>query len=405
MLEESMNNKKDPFGTVFFVVQLVGLLYLFLIGIGLIDTSVKVITGGTVGSLFRAASNPIIALMIGMSVTALLQSSSTTTSIVVGLVASGTVGVTAAIPMVMGANIGTSVSNTLVSLGHAGNREEFQRAFAGATVHDFFNILSVMVLLPLEVMFGVIEKLSAWLTSIFVGGTATTFKAPLKVILKPVVNAFLQVDKAKIKASALGKTVDGSIIKGGFFSNTGFSDQAVGTAVLFVAALVTVIALLAIVRLMKRVVGGKAGQIVNQALEKNAYASMGMGAAATVFVQSSSITTSTLVPMIGVGLVSLEAAFPITLGANIGTTATALLASMGSSASSGLQIALCHLLFNILGILIWFPLSFMRNIPLAMARQLGKRVSEKRYYAFLYIGIVFFAIPLGLILLGRALSS
>ena len=55
-----------------------------------------------------------------------------------------------AIPMIMGANIGTSVTNTIVSLGQAGDRNQFRRAFGGATVHDMFNWLCVLVLLPLE---------------------------------------------------------------------------------------------------------------------------------------------------------------------------------------------------------------------------------------------------------------
>ena len=59
-----------------------------------------------------------------------------------------------AIPIVMGANIGTSVTNTIVSMGQITNKDDFRRAFAGATVHDIFNWLTVIVLLPLEVITG-----------------------------------------------------------------------------------------------------------------------------------------------------------------------------------------------------------------------------------------------------------
>lgn len=62
--------------------------------------------------------------------------------------------VPAAIPIVMGANVGTSVTNTIVSLTHAADRAEFERAFAGATVHDMFNWLTVIVLLVIEVSTG-----------------------------------------------------------------------------------------------------------------------------------------------------------------------------------------------------------------------------------------------------------
>ena len=396
--------ESTPLDTVFLIVSLLALLYVFLIGVGLIEDSFKLMAGGYVSTLFKSIANPLVGLMIGMCATALLQSSSTTTSIVVGLVAGGGLSVPTAIPIVMGANIGTSVTNTLVSMGHAGNREEFRRAFAGATVHDFFNVLSVAILLPLEVMFGFIQKTSAWMTTLLVGSGGTSFKSPLKMLLKPVIHAVLHVDKGKIKAASLGKPVTGSYLKGGIFQGTGFSDQLIGGVVVFIGALITVLALFSIVKLMKRFMEARAAHYLKLALEKNAYSSLGMGVVATVMVQSSSITTSTLVPLVGVGLVSLEAIFPLTLGANIGTTATALIASLGGSTQAGLQVALCHLIFNIFGILIWFPLPFMRRVPLRMATTLGDWVSEKRWLAIVYIAVVFFLIPLTIILLGRALS-
>jgi sodium-dependent phosphate cotransporter len=396
-------HKSTPADTVLKAVQIIGLLYIFLLGVGMLETSVKLLSGGMVSTLFEAATNPLIGLMIGMAVTALLQSSSTTTAIVVGLVASGIIGVPQGIPMVMGANIGTSVTNTLVSIGHAGDKDEFRRAFAGATVHDFFNILSVMVLLPVEIMTGLLQKTSAWLTGILVGGQATNFKSPFLYVLKPVVRAIIHVDKGKIKAASIGQKVDGSLLKGGIFKSTGMSDHAVGFAVLFIAILVTITALLMLVKVMKSLAEARASALLQKALEKNAYVAMGVGAGATLMVQSSSIITSTLVPMIGVGIVSLEAAFPLTLGANIGTTITALLASLGGGASSGLQIALCHLLFNIFGILVWYPFKPAREVPLRLARKLGEMVSVRRSIAFAYVALVFFIIPLGIIFISRAL--
>lgn len=62
-----------------------------------------------------------------------------------------------AIPIVMGANIGTSVTNTIVALGQIKDKNDFRRAFAGATVHDMFNWMSVIVLLPLEVVSGLLK--------------------------------------------------------------------------------------------------------------------------------------------------------------------------------------------------------------------------------------------------------
>ncbi len=323
---------------------------------------------------------------------------------IVSFVNAGLLSLIEPIGVIMGANIGTSVTNTFVSMGHASNREEFKRAFAGATVHDFFNVLSVAVLLPLEMAFGIIEKVSAWMTTLLVGTGGATFDSPLKMIIKPVVKLFISVDKAKIKAASVGQEVDGSLLKGGIFHDTGLSDGAVGGIILAGSAVLTILALIGIVKLMKGLMEARAATWIKKALEKNAYVSMGVGAGATVVVQSSSITTSTLVPMVGIGLVSLEAIFPLTLGANIGTTITALLASMastGETATLGLQIALCHLLFNILGILIWFPIPFMREVPLNMARKLSGIVAQHRWAAAVYIVVLFFLVPLGILAIDK----
>ena len=119
-----------------------------------------------------------------------------------------------------------------------------------------------------------------------------------------------------------------------------------------------------------------------------------IGALLTMLVQSSSITTSVLTPLVGVGVLPLEAMLPLTLGANIGTTMTALLASMVSDSIDSLQVALAHLFFNITGILIWYPVPFMRNIPLSGARALGKATRVWRGFPVLYIAVVFLLIPL-----------
>merc|ERR1712113_791677 len=123
-----------------------------------------------------------------------------------------------------------------------------------------------------------------------------------------------------------------------------------------------------------------------------------VGAAITMVVQSSSITTSTLTPLVGVGVLRLEEMFPLTIGANIGTTVTALLASLGSGKVDSLQVALAHLFFNITGILIFYPIPFMRRIPLNGARALGKATRLWRGFPIVYILTLFILLPL--ILLG-----
>lgn len=122
-----------------------------------------------------------------------------------------------------------------------------------------------------------------------------------------------------------------------------------------------------------------------------------MGAGLTILVQSSSIFTSALTPLVGIGVVTIERTYPLTLGANIGTTVTSILAALAADADSikrSLRIAMCHLFFNISGILIWYPLPFMRKIPIKAAKYLGSTTAKYRWFALMYLILVFFLFPL-----------
>lgn len=145
---------------------------------------------------------------------------------------------------------------------------------------------------------------------------------------------------------------------------------------------------------------GTSTRIIYKATNINGYLAMLIGVGVTILVQSSSITTSTFTPLVGLGVIRLEQMFPITLGANIGTTITALLAALLST-TEAMQVALAHLFFNISGIIVWYPIPFMRNIPLNAARNLGKATRIWRGVPIIYIFICFFLIPL--ILLGLSL--
>ncbi|MGB5159487.1 MAG: Na/Pi symporter, partial [Thermoanaerobaculia bacterium] len=136
------------------LILLCTLLFGFFVGLDMMGLSFKLFGKGFAEALIERTSNPFVGLFVGLLATTLVQSSSTTTSMIVALVAAGALTIEGAIPMIMGANIGTSVTNTLVSLAHVTRREEFQRAFAGATVHDFFNWMAVLILLPLELATG-----------------------------------------------------------------------------------------------------------------------------------------------------------------------------------------------------------------------------------------------------------
>jgi sodium-dependent phosphate cotransporter len=297
---------------------------------------------------------------------------------VVAMVAAGVLDVRSAIPIVMGANIGTSVTNTLVSLGHITRRAEFERAFAAAVVHDFFNCIAVVILLPLEMLTRFLEKSATFMGTLLAGGPTLQFSSPLKAVTKPVVQGFQD-----LLEGIVGSGVASSLLL-----------IAIGLVVL-------VAALAGIVAIMRRVMRHKIAAALNRVLGRSAMLSIMIGLICTAVVQSSSVTTSLLVPLAGAGIVRLSAIFPVTLGSNVGTTVTAMLAAMGTLGAgkepTGLIIALCHFLFNVVGIIIVYGIPAIRRIPLRLATKMGEVCARSRHYAFVYVAVVFFLVPIALI--------
>ncbi len=120
----------------------------------------------------------------------------------------------------------------------------------------------------------------------------------------------------------------------------------------------------------------------------------------TVAVQSSSITTSILIPLVASGILLVRNAYPITLGANIGTTVTALIAALGAGAIDGLTIAVTHTLFNIAGILLIYPWVAIRYLPVSAAEWLADLALRRRTLALVYLFGAFVVVPLlGIVIL------
>lgn len=348
------------------------LLYVFLVGVKTLGGSFKLMGGGFAKGLLQVTANPILGLFSGMFATVLIQSSSVTTSIIVGLVASGALPLGGAIPMVMGANLGTSVTNSLVSLGYLKNQKHFRDAFAAATVHDFFNILTVAIMLPLELTFGFLEKAAVAFSGMLYGASSgVKYSSPVKAAIKPAAKG----------------------IKGLITDIFALEGTAAGVVMMLTAGVLIIAALTFIVKIMKVVVESNKGEIIENLLSKNGYVSIGFGTLLTIAVQSSSITTSLLVPMAGAGVLSLRSILPVTIGANIGTTTTALLAALAGNVT-GLAIALVHFFLNIAGMLIWYVHPKMREVPLKLCEGLANMTLRNRIHGVAYIAGVFFIIPL-----------
>lgn len=362
-----------------------GLLFVFLVGVNGLGAGFKSLGEGFVSSFFAATENPFVGLMIGILATTLVQSSSVTTSTIVALVAAplNPLPIVNAIPMIMGANIGTTVTNTIASLAHINRREEFRRAFAVATCHDFFNYFIVLILLPLELTTHFLQRSATALTGLLVGVGGAEFNSPIKSAIKA----------GGVPVQALAEWLFAS-------------PQAAAVAYIVISGVLIFTALIGLVRVMRSAMRAKVETLVSKALARNPFVAIVVGIVATVMVQSSSITTSLLVPLAGAGVLTLRQAFPVTLGSNIGTTVTSLLAAMaatGANAAAGLTIALVHLLFNLSGTLLVYPIPMIREIPLRAAQRLADVAADSKITALLYVVTLFYVLPAAFALLNRFL--
>ncbi|XP_002741947.1 sodium-dependent phosphate transport protein 2A-like [Saccoglossus kowalevskii] len=432
-------------------------LYFFIVALALMGDAFTLIGGSAAGAALSDSTlldNPITGLMIGMLVTVLLQSSSATTSIIVSMVAADLIQVEQAIPMVMGANLGTSVTNTIVAGGQAGDRDTFRLSFAGATVHDCFNWLAVLVLLPFELLTGYLYHLT---TAIVEGSDLNSFGSDDKVkITDPIVDKIIQINMDVLEGIALGELEPGekSLVdrwcewEDVYYNETSFysvngtnytevdevynytvyiercdflfahcdlADEVIGLILLVVSLALLMGCLIGIVKVLGSMLRGSAANATKKFLNANfpgylswltGYIAILIGAFFTMLLQSSSVFTSMLTPLVGMRVITLARMYPLTLGANIGTTFTSLLAAFASSDSQdfeeGVQISLCHLFFNLTAIAIFYPIPFMRRPPIGGAKFLGNTTAVYRWFSLAYLLIVFFLIPVIVLMLSIA---
>jgi sodium-dependent phosphate cotransporter len=275
--------------------------------------------------------------------------------------------------MIMGANIGTTVTNTLAALGNIRRPGEFRLGFAAATMHDLFNLLAVAVLLPVELLTGLLTRTATWLTGLLRTTDVSEFgRSPIRAAVKAPVDSVA----ALLDGDPIGGVLAAVLL------------LALGLAAIFLA-------LGFITRNMRQLVAGGVERAMNTVIGKGG-GSIGIlvGILVTIAVQSSSITTSILIPMVAAGVLTLPNAYPITLGANVGTTITALLASLAVLRPEGLTIALVHTLFNVTAIALIYPVRRIRELPVRLAVRLSAVATEHRSLVFAYVLGLFVVLPL-----------
>ncbi|XP_019496553.1 PREDICTED: sodium-dependent phosphate transport protein 2C isoform X2 [Hipposideros armiger] len=329
---------------------LLGSLYLFICSLDILSSAFQLLGSKLAGDIFQESavlSNPVAGLVIGVLVTVLVQSSSTSSSIVVSMVASKLLTVRASVPIIMGVNVGTSITSTLVSMAQSGDRDEFRRAFGGSAVHGIFNWLTVLILLPLESAVFPLERLSALVldvTSLQAGVQAPDI---LKVLTQPLTHLIVQLDNDVITGSVTGNATNSSLIKRWcgtrgqmttgnssdcgadalgpcpgrnasvtmeqlpchhLFAGTTLTDMAVGFILLAASLLVLCTCLVLIVKLLNSMLRGRIAQAVRVVINADfpfpfawlsGYLAILVGAGLTFVLQSSSVFTAAIVPLLG----------------------------------------------------------------------------------------------------------
>jgi sodium-dependent phosphate cotransporter len=372
--ESNLNANHNAWSNVRIVLAIAGAFALFLFALDLMTSSLQHLGKNVAETILLATSNPFTGLFIGLLITAMLQSSSTTTSLVVALVASGSITLQSAIPIIMGANIGTTITSTIVSLSFINRKKEFRRAVAAGTYHDFFNILTAAVLFPLEYYYGFLSSLSAWITSFFFSPAA----APVQNKISHFWVGFSPVIDFLIRA-----------VPSPFF-------------LAFTALVLLFSSVLIFRRLISNLLRAKSPEQFGRFFFKNQGKSFLWGLLTTAAIRSSTITTSVVVPIVAKKIANLKQAAPFIMGANMGTTITAFIAAtLNANTAPAISIAIAHFLFNFIGVLLFFPVPVMRRLPMALAEGLGKLALKYRLVGFVYILVTFFFMPFTLIYFNR----
>lgn len=343
-------------------------VFIFLFALDLMGESFKITGGGAIEGIINAASNPFIGLFIGLLSTALIQSSSTTTAMIVTAVASSSIDLNTAVPMIMGANVGTTITSTIISLSYISNRDEFGRAISTAVVHDFFNIITVLILFPLEYKYSLLTNGAEQLSSFFVDKTALDGALDKKTFffsLSAITEAYLKV----------------------------MSNNLVN---LIISFLMLFLSIKFISKAIYRSLMGTSESKLKKYIFNDTLKSFSWGVLVTGAIQSSSITTSIIVPFVATDKIKLEKVVPFIIGANIGTTITAFIAVMFESYAV-VNIAITHLLFNIFGVVIFLLFPALRNMLVKISISFGNLVTKHRVGLVIYVLLIFFLIPFLLI--------
>jgi sodium-dependent phosphate cotransporter len=339
-------------------------LLFFILGIEIIVSSLQNAGEESINAILRATSNSFTAFFIGVVVTAMMQSSSTTTAITVALVASGTIQIHSGVCIVMGANLGTTITSMIVSFGFISEKKEFKRAVSASGYHFFFNLFTILILFPLELYNQFLSRLSLTITKYFFSNSAPAALAE------------------GVKAGSLFDPINHLL-------------QAVSPVFAVLFGLILIFSsILFFRRIISSLLKAQSPEAFSRFFFKNRVKSFIWGIITTAAIRSSTITTSVVIPIVSKRITSLKHASPFILGANLGTTITAFFAaSLNQSNSNVMSIAMAHFLFNLIGVILFFPFPEIEKVVLFSAKSFAKISAAHKFVLLGFILATFFFFP------------
>ncbi|MFH1404169.1 MAG: Na/Pi symporter [Candidatus Altiarchaeota archaeon] len=327
----------------------------------------------------RMTGNPLSGLCLGIIATALVQSSSGVVAVTIATVAAGGMTVTQAVPLIMGANIGTTVTCVIVTLGYAMRKREFSKAVPVALLNDVVKTLSVFFFFIIEYNTGFLSSLAVRLAGLMAG--------------LPVLNYFLGGFPDFLDIVVDPVLVPVEHVVSGLLSSSSHAALAMGV----LSFMVLILGLEVMGNAAESALKGKASRYVHLAF-KTKGRGLVIGTSFASILQSSSVATSLAIPFAASGRISLRETYPYLLGCNIGTTIDpGQIASYLKFGVMGLQVGLVHVLLNVFSVLLWFGVPRLSGIPLVITERISAFILSSRNATLslvVYTLLLFFIIPL-----------
>ncbi|CAJ0954096.1 unnamed protein product, partial [Mesorhabditis belari] len=379
------------------------ILFVYICSLAQIATAFSLIGSFGLGHAIKDSpllQDPISGLILGMVTTVVLQSPTATVTVLVSMVAANMITVHTAIPVMIGSELGSSLINSFVSMAYSGNKEQFRRAFAAATLPDVFNFCTLIIILPLELFTSVIEKTSWLIVDPLVSEKGLTFKT-LDYITDPINKLVLQVNEAEIRNATIARDyfspdhtfVNRCVFPNGsriancpykhIFAYSSLSDMWIGVIIVVVSVLSLILCLCGIVHLITKMLAGRLAVPLRKALDKEVprpfsfltgYIIMFIGMVVTLLLQSNSIFSSSLTPLVGI----------------------AVLAAMSADEArfeKTLHMAMCSVIYNVMGTTMFYVIPWTRKVPIFLCKRLGNATAEYRWFILIYIIGLFIILP------------